>query len=296
MIYYHREKESLLDLTSAIQAHSGDSTVTYKKFSNEELSLSYYYPECYQTYNKTFPAIIFIHGGGWSSRKIFPDQNGVWQGDHLGYLARFFSQKGYVSVSVDYRLIKEAGQKAEYQIIDCVDDCADAVHYILQHATEHKIDAERVCLVGESAGGHLAAMLATRYRFSNFRFKTIFLFNSILNFEIDAKWETRIPKQSIHPMLRNKSLRAREAYLSPEKAVHYNMQPVVLFHGDCDTTVDKLHSERFYCAMKSFGLPCDIHLMENAQHAFLLAEYTTQQDICKNAILILEKTLNDMTL
>ena len=88
-------------------------------------------------------------------------------------------------------------------------------------------------------------------------------------------------------MLIGKTFEEREAYLSPEKAIHHNMHPIVLFHGDCDTTVDKLHSESFFRAMKKLDLPCDLHIMNNARHAFLLAEYTQQQSICKNAITIL---------
>ena len=291
MIYYHSDKECALDITSAIKAHSGDLTVTYKTVYSEELSLSYYFPGNYQTGNKPFPAIIFIHGGGWASRKIFADQNGIWQGDYLGYLARYFAQKGYISVSVDYRLSQDAGQKDGYQIIDCVDDCADAVRYILQNAADYRIDTEHVYLLGESAGGHLAGMLATRFQFGNFRFKTTFLFNSILDFESDIKWKKRIPQESKHTLLKDMSLNARTAYLSPVAGIHANMYPVILFHGDRDATVDKMHSESFYRKMSVLGRPCELHIMENARHAFLLAEYTPQQDICKTAISILDTYL-----
>ena len=293
MLYYHTEREISLDLTDAIMAHSGDITLTYKTVFGEDLSLSYYFPENYQMQECLFPSIVFIHGGGWRSRKIFPEQNGVWQGDYLGYLARFFSQKGYVCVSVDYRLIRNMGQKDGYQIIDCADDCADAVEYILQNAATFKINTNCVYLLGESAGGQLAGMLATRYKFKNFRFKRTFLFNSILNFEKDAKWKNYIPRESVHPALRSRTYESRMSYLSPEKGICSNMNPIVLFHGDCDHTVDKLHSENFYYAMKELDLPCDIHIMSNAQHAFLLAEYTVQHDICKNAILILQEALHN---
>lgn len=291
MIYYHNEQECALDLTSAICAHSGDLTVAYKTVFGEELFLSYYFPEGHQTVNKTFPTMIFIHGGGWSYRKIFSDQNGAWQGDYLGYLARYFAQKGYVSVSVDYRLIREDGQKEGYQIIDCVDDCVDAVRYILQNAAVHKIDKACIYLLGESAGGHLAGMLATRYQFDDFRFKTAFLINSILNLETDTKRQNRIPKETAHPTIKDMSMDARMRYLSPEKAIHRDMCPIVLFHGDCDDTLDKSQSESFYRSMTSLGLPCDLYIMKNARHAFLLAEYTSQSDICKNAVSVLERIL-----
>ena len=40
------------------------------------------------------PLFAFIHGGGWSSSKIFADQP-CWQWDHLGYPARYFADKGF---------------------------------------------------------------------------------------------------------------------------------------------------------------------------------------------------------
>lgn len=291
MIYYHYEKECPLDLSSDIKAHSGDQTVAYKTANGEELYLSYYFPPNHQTCNKAFPAILFIHGGGWVSHKIFDNQNNNWQGDHLGFLARHFAQKGYVSVSVDYRLSRDVGQKDGYQIIDCVDDCADAVRYILQYADNYKIDTQCVYLLGESAGGHLAGMLATRLQFANFRFKTTFLFNSILDFESDTNWQTRVPQESKHPLLKDMTPDVRRTYLSPVTGIHPDISPVILFHGDRDTTVDLQHSERFYKRMQELGLPCELYIMENAQHAFLLAEYTQQQDICKNAVSILETYL-----
>ncbi len=48
-------------------------------------------------------------GGGWTSRTVFEDQR-AWAGDHLGYLARYYADKGYISVSIDYRLMRENGE------------------------------------------------------------------------------------------------------------------------------------------------------------------------------------------
>lgn len=56
------------------------------------------------------PLFAFIHGGGWSSSKIFADQP-CWQWDHLGYPARYFADKGFLSVRVDYRHVGKTGRK-----------------------------------------------------------------------------------------------------------------------------------------------------------------------------------------
>lgn len=294
MIYYHNEEPCTLDLTSAICAHSGDLTVPYKTAFGDALFLSCYFPQDHRTADRTFPTIVLIHGGGWRYKKIFPDQNGAWQGDYLGFLGRYLAQKGYVAVSVDYRLVQETGQIAGYQLVDAVDDCADAVRYILQNAAVHKIDTANMYILGESAGGHLAGMLVTQCRFDDFQFKTAFLINSILNLVTDTKRQNRVPRETAHPAIANLSLEERTRYLSPECAIRPDMCPVVLFHGDCDETLDISQSNDFYSAMTQQSLPCDLHIMRNANHAFLLAEYTQQHEICKNAVVILERILKSV--
>ena len=88
------------------------------------------------------PTIFFIHGGGWSSRMIFNDQE-EWAGDHLGYLARYYADKGYIGVSIDYRLLQDMGQKERFQLIDLYDDCRDALDYVLERAGVYGIDMSK---------------------------------------------------------------------------------------------------------------------------------------------------------
>lgn len=91
-----------------------------------------------------FPAIIFLHGGGWrfGDRRLAPD------------LRRFFAESGFVMVSIDYRLSGEAIFPA------AVIDTKTAIRWLRRHAADYNIDPERIGLWGSSAGGHLAAMAA----------------------------------------------------------------------------------------------------------------------------------------
>ncbi|MFD1796942.1 alpha/beta hydrolase [Paracoccus aurantiacus] len=91
-----------------------------------------------------FPAIIFLHGGGWrfGDRKLAPD------------LRRFFADDGFVMVSIDYRLSGEAIFPA------AVIDTRTAIRWLRSHAAEYNIDPDWIGLWGSSAGGHLAAMAA----------------------------------------------------------------------------------------------------------------------------------------
>jgi acetyl esterase/lipase len=89
------------------------------------------------------PAIVYIHGGGWTKG----DKRGKGIGSVLGYAA-----KGFVCISVNYRL--DVDKKA------CVEDVKCAVRWLRAHAKKYNVDPNRIGAAGNSAGGHLALMLA----------------------------------------------------------------------------------------------------------------------------------------
>ena len=88
-------------------------------------------------------AIVYIHGGGWTKG----DKRGQGIGAVLGNAA-----KGYVSISVNYRL--DVDKKA------CVEDVKCAIRWLRAHAEQYNVDPDRIGAAGNSAGAHLALMLA----------------------------------------------------------------------------------------------------------------------------------------
>lgn len=96
-----------------------------------------------QTSDKPRPAIIYIHGGGWTKG----DKRGQGIETVLNY-----ATKGFVSLSVNYRL--DADKKA------CVEDVKCATRWLRANAEKYNVDPERIGAAGNSAGAHLALMLA----------------------------------------------------------------------------------------------------------------------------------------
>ena len=92
------------------------------------------------------PAIVIIHGGGWSMGDKADD---VYRRMLLDY-----ALQGYVTVSINYRLTQEAPFPA------CIEDCKCAVRWLRAHAEELKVDPDRIGSYGHSAGAHLSMMLA----------------------------------------------------------------------------------------------------------------------------------------
>ena len=92
-----------------------------------------------------FPAVVYIHGGGFL------------RGDKSAgkKYAAFLVENGYVVASINYRLSREATFPA------AVHDAKAAVRFLRAHATRYRIDPAHIGSWGDSAGGNLASMLGT---------------------------------------------------------------------------------------------------------------------------------------
>lgn len=289
MEYFHTLQPTDLDLSLAIAGHSADECVAYKYIDGQPYYLGFYFPQSYDKVN-SYPAFVFIHGGGWSFRKIFDDQP-HWQGDYLGFLARYYANKGFVSVSIDYRLIKDGGQADGFGLIDCYEDCCDAMDFLYAHAKEYGIDPSSVYLLGESAGGYLAGAVATFHYDRQYSFKTTFLINPISDLN-DPKWGQYVSKGSNHKQLIGLSTQEMIDFLSPVCQADEKTSPIVLIHGSSDVCVDPMHAKAFHQKMSSLSNACDLHLLDKTNHAFLLAEYTKEQHACRMGIRIIDHQLH----
>ena len=126
------------------------TTVVYKTYSDRELHMNIC-PAVGAT--EPAPVVFLTHGGGW------------WQGDHNSLLkvARYMAKNaGVAGVSVQYSL---AGQTDAY-IETSVQDLRDALAWLETHAGDYNLDMSRVAFVGNSAGGHLSAVLAMTWPYA----------------------------------------------------------------------------------------------------------------------------------
>jgi acetyl esterase len=90
------------------------------------------------------PVVVFFHGGGWVIGGI---------DSHDGTVRSLVDQTGAVFVSVDYRLAPEHPFPA------APEDCYAATRWVAEHADELNVDASRLAVAGDSAGGNLAAVV-----------------------------------------------------------------------------------------------------------------------------------------
>jgi len=94
------------------------------------------------------PLVIWVHGGGWWANDKYSD---------MGYMkntVRTIIEKGYALASIDYRHSTTAAFPAQIQ------DCNAAIEFLYANSSKYKLDKDRFALIGFSAGGHLASLLA----------------------------------------------------------------------------------------------------------------------------------------
>jgi acetyl esterase len=99
--------------------------------------------------DKTLPGLVYFHGGGWTYGDL----------DTYDSVCRGIADQGRCTVvSLDYRLAPENKFPA------AVEDCVAATRWVAANAASLGIDARRLAVAGDSAGGNLAAVTALTLR------------------------------------------------------------------------------------------------------------------------------------
>lgn len=114
-------------------------------FASEDKTPVRYYEFKPKVPKKTYPAMIYYHGGGF----MFPIQKAMMDNSAL------YAENCGVKVFLpDYRIAPEATCR------EIMEDCYAMLQYVFTHAEELQVDTERVIIYGDSAGGCLAASTA----------------------------------------------------------------------------------------------------------------------------------------
>lgn len=115
--------------------------IVFAEPSGETLKLNLAQPA---TGKGPFPAIICVHGGGFTGGRR----------EDYDELCRKFARRGYIAVTIDYRLSPKHRWPAH------IHDCKAAIRWLRLHAKEYGVDPDKIGAMGSSAGGHLAQFLA----------------------------------------------------------------------------------------------------------------------------------------
>jgi acetyl esterase len=195
-----------------------------------------------------------VHGGAWVA------------GDRRWNVEPLFdplSDAGFAWFSINYRLTTNI---AEFGV--AIDDVVTAVRFVRAHAAEYGVDPCRIALVGESAGGQLAAMAALRLDPTE-QVQTVVALYAPTDLVSLAKDSDYIPK-SLRDSVRGTPweglVLAGLAELSPVNQVRSGMPPFLLIHGTSDALVPYSQSVTFCERLRAAGDNCDLFAVPGGGH------------------------------
>ena len=214
------------------------------------------------------PLVVMIHGGSWHQGGRYEMGLTRW----AGYLA----SAGLAVVSVDYRLAPETRYPDSFQ------DVVDAVDWCVEEAAALGADPERIGLWGDSAGGHLALLLATsqtrddfpgpRLRAGAERLRAVVAWypptDLVRLHELASRGEggSGMVRGFIGADPEAAPGRWREA--SPLEQAHAGAPPALILQGTRDLLVPHAHTARYAERLAELGAPHEFHLVEGGVHGF----------------------------
>lgn len=193
------------------------------------------------------PGIVFIHGGGWRSgdKRTGSFLNGAIE----------YAKKGYVCITINYRLLDEAPFPA------CVEDVKNAVRWFRASAEKYNLDPQRIGGYGNSAGAHLVSMLGLVKKEAGLEGDGPFqeqssLLQAVCASATPADFRLFGGGRAANSGLiagDEATLEARARQASPITYVAADAPPFLLIHGTADTTVNVKHGDSFAAALKAAG-------------------------------------------
>lgn len=221
------------------------------------------------TMDSDAPALVYLHGGGLvmgSNRSFEP-------------LARELAAASAATVvAVDYRLAPEAAPPAQF------DDAYTATEWASRNAGELGVDADRLAVIGDSAGGALAAAvaLAARDRHGPAICAQVLLYPGLdrdmsvasIATMPDAPLLTRDDIEYMHALADGDTGAPTDAYLVPAYAADLSgLPPAIVVTGGCDPIRD--WGERYADRLRDAGVQTTVTRYPGMYHGFLMRSDAT---------------------
>ena len=222
-----------------------DRELTYKTVGDVQLKLHVFDPA---NNEKNRPAIVFFFGGGWnggSPSQFYP---------HCRHLA----EQGMVAISAEYR-VKSRNNTTPFQ---CVQDGKSALRWVRSHAEELGIDPNKIAAGGGSAGGHVAAAVATVPELNEPGESTdiscvpnaLVLFNPVYDNGPEGYGYERV--------------KDRYQEISPIHNLREGVPPAIVFLGTEDKLIPVATGKSFQQKMQDVGSRSELILFDGEPHGF----------------------------
>ena len=212
------------------------------------------------------PIIVWVHGGAWraGSKSSMP----------LGKLV----DAGYAVASMDYRLSTQAKFPAQ------IHDIKAAIRFVRGHGADWKLPTNNIVIAGDSAGGHLAALVGVSNGHAELEGavgndpKQSSAVQGIISFYGGANLTTILKQSTPHGL--NVRVPALDLLLggqpeavpelarlaSPVFHVDRSDPPLLLLHGDQDPQMPINQAHELMGAYKKLNLPAHLEVVHGAAH------------------------------
>lgn len=240
---------------------------TYFGKASKPLLLHMVRPDEWEMPRPKLPTVVWIMGGAWEETaplKFAPE---------FSYLAK----AGYNVVLLDYRVNNEGIFPAQIQ------DVKTAIRFLRAHADEYGVDEERIAVMGDSAGGYLAAMVGVIGEEEEFQTDQWKGYDSSVKAVIDMYGPVSFKEMIENPgeIDRGRVLTPTRKFLgeggyndpetlrrsNPMNYISEETPPFLLLHGTSDEQIPYSQSVMFYEALQEKQVPADLYLLDGVYHA-----------------------------
>ncbi len=261
--------------------------VSMRDYQNVAMKMDILQPQS----NEKLPAIVYVTGGGFINAN---KDNDVQLRMHL-------AEAGYVVASIQYRVAPSA------RFPQPLEDVKSAIRYLKAHADRFGIDADRVGIVGASAGGYLTAMAATTSGTTTFDKGENLNVTSSVKAAVDLYGPSDLTRigddysdkvKGFHksagspvalwvngsPVFGGKDggiLADKEAadFANPINHISKTSAPMLLMHGTADYVVSPSQTDLLFQALQKNNIPSQRYLVEGAAHGGIYWNQKEVQDI-----------------
>ena len=217
-------------------------------------------------------AIIDVISGGWDSGR------GKIHDHERAQVFRILCGRGYVVFAI------RPGSLSRFSIADMATHLEKGIVWVKEHADKNDIDPTRIGMMGASAGGHLASLVAvtngrSRVNPDNDKatVKAVAVFfppTDFLTFggKSDPAAAIRVRQialRGISNELSEEEVKQALISISPARLVTKDAPPFLLIHGTADEIVPQAQSELLQAALMDNGVSAKLILKEGGGHPWL---------------------------
>jgi|ERR1700722_3547105 acetyl esterase len=234
-----------------------------------------------------FAAAIIVHGGAWVA------------GDRINNVRPLvdpLSDARIAWFSISYRLAADVARNpmgAAMRMGTAESDVRRAVAFVKDHASEYRVNANKIVLIGESAGGQLASMAALRPDAAG-AVQGVVAFYTPSDLATLVRTSSFIPdnvRDAVKGTMFDNILMAGLTEFSPINAVSSAAPPFLLIHGTDDNVVPFAQSERFCDKLRESNVACEVYPVKGGAHGIRAWEYAKLTDYKRPMVQWIQKVL-----